>query len=77
MSTLKKLKFWDRGQKEEPEVPQDIKDFMATRPISNVQAGHVKEKASVKGVTVAAAAVVVFFAGVFVYLFFWVFLFHT
>lgn len=77
MSALKRLKFWDRGQKEEPEVPQDIKDFMATRPISNVQAGYVKEKASVKGVTVAAAIVVLAAAGIFVYLFFWVFLLHT
>jgi len=77
MKTLGKLKFWGKDPESKPEPPQDIKDFMASRPISNVQAGHVKDKASVKGVAIAATAVVVFFAGVLVYLYFWVFLLHT
>lgn len=77
MKALKKLKFWDRGQEEEPEVPQDVKDFMATRPLKGIDPGYVKDTAATKGVAVAAAIVVVTFFGIFVYLFFWVFLFHT
>lgn len=77
MSALKKLKFWGKDPENKPELPQDVKDFQATRPYNGVQPGYVKEKASVNGVAIAATIVVVFFAGVLLYLYFWVFLLHT
>jgi hypothetical protein len=76
MKALKKLKFWGKDAQEKTEVPQDIQDFQATRPLNGIQQGYVKDSAGVNAVAVAAGLVVVFAFGVLVYLV-WELLFNT
>ena len=76
MKALKKLKFWGKDAQEKTEVPQDIQDFQATRPLNGIQQGYVKDSAGVNAVAVAAGLVVVLAFGVLVYLV-WELLFNT
>lgn len=76
MKALKKLKFWGKDAQEKPEVPQDIRNFQATRPLNGIHMGHVKDGAGVNAVAIAATLVVVFAFGVLVYLA-WELLFNT
>lgn len=75
MKALKKLKFWGKDVQEKTEVPQDIQDFQATRPLNGIQPGYVPDSAGVNAVAIAAALVVVFAFGVLLWLYFGEFLF--
>lgn len=75
---LRKLKFWGNNHQEvNPEVQQEIDEYMSTRPYKPIQQGHVPASAGEKAVAGASAFVVLFFAGVFAVLFFVVFPFFT